>query len=281
MTGALVSQRASGAPPSQPEAAHATLVAQQHWLVRAITGASEPVGIAHHLGGARVPEPCGLEIYRHGYRARLQECLVDDFPVLCAVMGDDAFAALADAVIDDAPSTDVTLNRYSRRLVRYLRRHPDATVHGRAALDLARLEWAQCEAVHAPLAPALTAADLGAIEPEQWEAARLIPQPTLRLVASRWPLATCLHQQRQGQPVSVPEPSSCLIAVLRTSDGLRHHTFAPGEGRLLARLAQGRPLAQALAGARTLTPEAVQIAFTRFIAAGLFTRITSTSEDHP
>lgn len=248
-----------------------SLALSQRWLLHAITDRRAPAGLAR-LGGARVPAGIGLGIYRHAYRARLVESLGDDFPALRSLLGGEVFDALAARIIAALPPRESTLNRYGRRLPAWLRRHPGATRHGRLALDLARLEWALVEAIHAPLAIAVDPAALAAVPAAGWATARLRPAPSLRLVASRWPVDGCYRQHLRGETVTAPAPDPEVVAVVRQADGLARRAFSVPAGRLVGRLARGVPLGEALASCR-LEPAAVREVLAAAWAHGCFTTI--------
>ena len=250
----------------------AALATAERWLFHAITDRRAPRSLAR-LGGARVPATTGLEIYRHAYRARLVDCLADDFPALQSLLGSDDFAVLAEAVITALPPTDATLNRFGQRLVTFLRRHPETTVHGRLALDLARLEWALVEAIHAPLAPALDQAAFGAIPAHGWARVRLQGSPSLRLIASRWLLDACYGQHLRGEPVTVPSQESAVVAIVRRPSGLERRSFTPAAGRLIRRLARGMALGEAVTGIH-LSPEAVGTVIRDATGLGCFGAVT-------
>ncbi len=243
----------------------ARLAIAQGWLVRAIAAANAPVA-EPRLAGIAISAEQGLAIYRHAYRARLEECLADDFPALRSLLGEDAFSTLARRVIAEHPPGESTLNRYGRRLVRVLRREPGL------ACDLARLEWALVEAVHAPLAAPLDATSLAVLPAEAWAPLRLQPAPTLRVVVSRWAVDACYRQHLRGETVTAPPTGGQGVLVLRGRDGMRRLAVSPGAARLVGALARGRPLAAALASCR-LPPVAVQQALGEACAAGCFTSI--------
>lgn len=239
------------------------LVDDQGWLVRAITATRVPAP-ARRLATISIAAETGLAIYRHAYHARLEECLADDFPALRGLLGEAAFSALAARVIRTHPPREATLNRYGRRLVQLLRQDPGLSC------DLARLEWALVEAIHAPLAPALEAAVLAALPPTAWAGLRLRPAPSLRIVTSRWAIDTCYRQHLRGEAVTPPPPGGQGVLVLRRPDGMRRLAVSPGTARLLSALVRGRPLAAALAASR-LAPAAVQHALGEACANGCFT----------
>jgi hypothetical protein len=243
----------------------ARLAIAQDWLVRAIAAAKAPAA-ERRLADIAISAGQGLAIYRHAYRARLEECLADDFPALRSLLGEEAFATLAHEVINLHPPGESTLNRYGRRLVQVLRRTPGL------ACDLARLEWALVEVIHAPLAGPLDASALAGLPAEAWATLRLQPAPALRIVVSRWAIDACYRQHLRGEKVTTPPTGGQGVLVLRGREGMRRLAVSPDAARLIAALARGRSLADALAGCR-LPPVAVQQALGEACAAGCFTGI--------
>jgi hypothetical protein len=252
-----------------------SLDAAERWMVAAITSGRGPAEA--RLADTAISAEAGLAIYRHAYRARLVECLADDFAALRALLGGEAFERLALAVVAACPSDEPTLNRYGRRLVAHLHRDPGATALGTAARDLARLEWALVEAIHAPLAPPLDPSALAAIPPRRWSRARLVAAPSLRLITSRWAIDGIYRQHLRGERPTVASPDPETVAVVRRADGLHRLPLIARRGRLLNALARGRPLAEALAACR-LPPADVQDTLAHIVAAGCFTAVTL---EHP
>ena len=217
-----------------------SLAADQRWLVAAIAGPAPRA--LRRLGGTAIAADVGLDIYRHAYHARLHEALADDFPAVQALIGPAAFAALCQDVVAAHPPQAPTLNRYGRRLVQRLRA---TRAHGGAALDLARLEWALVEAIHAPLVAPLAPDAFARVPLERWATARLLPAPTLRLIHVRHAVDDCLRQQQRGVAVTPPTRSAQTIAVVRRARGLQRQVLTAADGRLLARLLR-HPLGAAL-----------------------------------
>lgn len=247
---------------------NAQLAARQSWLVQAITAPVSPA-TTRHLDDIAISAGQGLAIYRHAFRARLEECLADDFPALRALLGETAFASLARRVIAAHPPREATLNRYGRRLVHVLRREPGP------ACDLARLEWALVEAIHAPLAAPLAPGALAALAPTAWAGLRLQAAPSLRVVVSRWAVDVCYRQHLRGDAVTPPPAGGQGVLVLRRRDGMQRLAVTPRAARLVAALARGRPLAAALVACR-LPPQEVQQAMAEACSAGCFTGITTS-----
>lgn len=242
------------------------------WLVGSITAPRPPRST--RLRDIAISAETGLGIYRHAYRARLIECLADDFPALRAMLGTVAFDLLADAVITAHPPRDSTLNRYGRQLINHLRAHHEATSVGRVALDLARLEWALVEAIHAPLAPALASDALAGLPPSAWARLRLVAVPSLRVITSRWPIDLLYRQHLRGETPVAHDPDAECILVLRQPDGLHRLALVPERGRLVAALARGLALGEALVRTR-LDAGGVRDALAAAVAAGIFTSSTT------
>ncbi len=127
----------------------------------------------------------GLDVYLQAYRARLTAALRDNFPVLQRALGDDAFAALARAYLDEHPSTFRSIRWFGHALVEFLAAAPERLPHP-ALLDLARMDWATRTAFDAADATLLTASDLAALRPEDWPTRRFKPVPSLQLLDLAW-----------------------------------------------------------------------------------------------
>src|SRR5690606_2409343 len=105
--------------------------------------------------------------YHHAYHARLVECLADDFPCVQAVCGEEVFATLARGYIAAHPSRHPNLNGYGAGFPLWLRRLRRPLVHRALLADLAALEWALVDVLHAQAAPVLDATALAAIPVER------------------------------------------------------------------------------------------------------------------
>lgn len=257
----------------------ATLARRQEWLFDAITGDAAPARINRILGGAAVPADIGLEVYRHAYRARLRDCLADDFAAVQQVVGEASFAVLADAYINEIPPSASTLNRYGSQFPAWLRQAlPRLTLELNLRLpqrthvvELADLEWALVEAIHAPAVISVTRSALAKLPPGGWAEVRLVPVPSLRVVRCTWSInATYAAFLSQRIPSSKPQRHSGAVVVLRRAAGLRRHELNSVEARLMAKLCAGAPLGRALAGIAPEHAATVQAAFSNWLACGFF-----------
>jgi hypothetical protein len=87
---------------------------------------------------------CGAAdpIYADMYQARLLDVLRDDFPLVLAVIGDEAFCSLAGRYLARHPSEHPSVRYVGRRFTDFVA--ADETVPPFLA-DLARLEWARVD----------------------------------------------------------------------------------------------------------------------------------------
>ncbi|MFM2091422.1 MAG: hypothetical protein RLZZ127_1911 [Planctomycetota bacterium] len=241
------------------------------WLVAAIVRPRPPA--PRRLADTAVPAGDGLEVYRHAYRARLEECLADDFPTLRGCIGARRFAQFCAGVVRERPSRRPTLNRYGESMVAWLAariRAGDGRL--RPLRDLVRVEWAMVEAIHEPLADPIGPEAVAAVPPECWPAASLVALPSLRLLWTAHDPEPCLRAQRAGLTVPAPLPAPGLSLVHRRADGLVRERIPGAAGRLARGLLRGVPLGEALA-AWPLPAAQVHDLLRRLVAAGVIHRI--------
>jgi hypothetical protein len=144
-----------------------------------------------------------LELYRRSYHARLIDCLRDDYPAVEHALGEEVFEEVCRRYIAAFPSTGPNLNHFGRRMSEFLRTAESAPLPSRAfAADLASLEWAMVEVIHAPAERSLTSDDLRDVPPGAWGDLRLRATPAFRLCASRTrePVLSSLSRGRCAAP---------------------------------------------------------------------------------
>jgi hypothetical protein len=186
-----------------------------------------------------------LRIYNDAYFARLEECLLDDYPALAQFLGDAEFSSLVRAYIEMHPSRSPSLNAYGRRMAAFCRSRPE--VFAPFAADLARLEWALVEVVHAPLTPGLAQGAFSAIPADRWQSASFTPSPTLRLLCFDYPVNEYYQAFRDGRVPERPERRASATAVYRRELTLWRMDLEPTAAGLLGDLISGLPLGSAIA----------------------------------
>jgi hypothetical protein len=222
-----------------------------------------------------------VAVYRHGYVARLVECLEDDYPALRHALGPQPFAGLCQDFIQQHPPRTPSLNYYGAPLASYCatRSEPWAGF----AAELAALEWALVEAIHESEGERLDTGALARLSAEDWAHARLLPSPSLRLLDTRYPVGSYYQAFREGEPLaqSLPALERSALAVCRRGADVWRVRIEPALLPLLASLVAGAPLLGALATADAHVhepalrpgPEALQRAFRDWVACGMFSAV--------
>lgn len=84
-----------------------------------------------------------IRIYQNGYIERLISAMQQDFPVLCALLGESAFSGLVCDYIDAYPLKDYNLRYLGKKLSDFILEKD----HGLQSFsDLARFEYLLCDA---------------------------------------------------------------------------------------------------------------------------------------
>jgi hypothetical protein len=240
-----------------------------------------------------------LEIYSRMYWFRILDSLYDDCPGLRAVLGDRRFLRLAEAYFDRYPSRSFSMRNLPSRLARFIREEPRWTVpHADLCVDVARFEWARIEVFDSAALPLFTADDLLDSNPARL---KLNLQPYLRLLKLDHPVDDFLLEVRQRSELSRGEASNTtmagpsprkpsrqvkrpgrettFVAVHRMDGTLYFKRLDPAAYRVLAAIARGRSLGQALAAGiprakkpREDWPAKVQAWFRNWMELGWFCR---------
>lgn len=227
--------------------------------------------------------PERVAVYQNGYRARLVECLADDYPAVCHLLGELHFEQLCHGYLGAHPPGP-SLNDFGANFAQYLAARGDE--QDAFAAELAQLEWALVRAVHASDVQQLSPDRLAALTPEAWQTARLVPSRTLTLLGTRFPVNAYLQTFREGGSPEIPgRPSPSWVVVCRRGFDVWRLDLGDEMGRLMAALVDGRPLAAALdvltppsTEAETAARESrLQQAFQQWVSAGCFADI---AHDH-
>jgi hypothetical protein len=267
----------------------------QVWMVSAITGAeadADPKAVERYVtAGPRLSAADRFDIYRAGYHARLVECLLDDYPVLAAMLNrvdEGQFEALCRAYVDRHPSASPNLNAFGRHMAAFcgevqLEAFPAFDDVRAFASELATLEWALVEVLHAETAAPLEIGALQALPPEAWAGARFIANEAIRVFRFEYPVNAVFIQNRIDEIVpDVPARSPTAVAVYRKDMQLWRMDLTPAMMGVLEPLLQGRTLGEALAAieAEVTDPEILaqtganlMVWFREWVDAGFFTRI--------
>jgi hypothetical protein len=213
--------------------------------------------IARHIAGNDRLSPAEqLEIYREQYWLRHTSSLVQDFPGLGGILGQEAWQRLVEEYLLE-PSSSWTLRDLGRALPAHVERSTWLPHHA-LCVDMARLEWGYIEIFDAAQGGSLDASRLASISDEQWETAVIVLSPALRLLRVDYPVAR-LRQRLRERPtdaVPIPEREPKRLVLYRAKDrNLRHASLDAGAFALLDALGKGTPLVAACERAAEDAPE--------------------------
>jgi hypothetical protein len=267
----------------------------QVWMVAAVTGPeadADAKDIERWVtAGPRLSAVGRFEVYRSGYHARLAECLLDDYPVLAAMLGEDQFGSLCRAYVDRHPSASPNLNGFGLHMASFCREAKLEHMPGGEGFDgirvfaseLAALEWALVEVLHAETAPPLDVAALQTMPPDAWARARFIRSDALRVLRFEYPVNAVFIANRIDEIVpEVPAPAPNAVAVYRKDMQLWRMDLTAAMLGVLEPLVAGKSLGEALAAieADQTDPEVLaqtganlMVWFREWVDAGFFTRI--------
>jgi hypothetical protein len=220
-----------------------------------------------------------LDVYHSGYRARLVECLADDYPAMAYAMSgmhamrEGAFEALCHEYIATHPSRSPSLNRFGRHMAPFVLGRGGA--HAGFLRDLAVLEWAIVEAIHAAPVEAIDLEALQNVPIEQWAGARFAPSGAASLIDFDYPVNRFFQAFKEDQAPAIPSAEGTTTAVYRRGWFVWRMDVAPPMRALLESLFAGVPLGEALdrVASHVESPEDVMLTFREWVAGGFFGRI--------
>jgi hypothetical protein len=193
----------------------------QRWMVGALCRPDDTAGVdvAEVVAGSDA-RGAGwrLDLYRHGYRARLVECLRAMHPALRHALGDSVFDAFALDYIESWPSRSYTLFRLGKSFARHLAQtRPDDASWSDFVIDVVRFEQAFLRVYDGegpeghPTVSAGGARDLAA-DGRGWV---VTGAPGLWLFHSRYPVGEYVLAVRRGDHPELPAPRPTWAALVR------------------------------------------------------------------
>lgn len=189
-------------------------------------------------------------VYRNNTLANLTAALLDVHPVVARLVGERFFDHVATQYAHAYPSASGDIHDYGEHFAAFLQAHP-ATTDMPWLADVARLEWAWHEAFHAPSPTAFDWSSLSGIDESLRGRLWFLPNPTLRLVRSDYPI---LHIWQVNQPdrendetVDLGEGADRLVLLRSPDYTIAIERVDAAVYAVLAACRQGRPLAEAIA----------------------------------
>jgi hypothetical protein len=185
-----------------------------------------------------------MEIYYDAYHARLVECLADDYPALRHAVGEARFESLCHAYMAEFPSRSPNLNFFGRHMSDFC--HGATSDLSPWCADLAALEWALVEVIHAAPVESPSEETLAKIAPADWPRARFAPSDAVRVLEFEWAVNEYFQAYNTGVPIAEPASGWSSTAVFRDGATVWRMDMSRPMHTLLASLLGGTPLGEAL-----------------------------------
>jgi hypothetical protein len=190
-----------------------------------------------------------LGIYRNTFIMGVSKALRLSYPAVHCLVGDDFFAAAADTFMARNPPRAAHLDQYGADFPEFLEQFPPAATLAYLA-DVARLEWAVSQAIHAPDREALALTQLAALTPEDQGRVCFAPHPSIALLRVSYPVDVIWRAVLERDDAALAtlelDASPIHLLVQRVATGVEAIRLDASEWRFAAALCAGRPLQAAL-----------------------------------
>ena len=178
--------------------------------------------LARALRDPAAPVPVGLTskaskpdkrfaIYRNNIASSLTDALSVGFPVVCRLVGEKFFRAMAASYIARHPPKSPVLMFFGEALPEFLEGFEPAA--GLPYLpDVARLEIAIRESYHAEDSRPMDRVEAASISPNALESATIRLAPSLRYLRSKYPVFQIWKRNTSDDPIESYDPEDVMIA---------------------------------------------------------------------
>ena len=188
---------------------------------------------------ARVSARRRLEIYSSAYRARIVQALQDDYPGVCALVGEASFQRIAGAYVDANPSPFFNLRWYGGDLAAFARSL--SRRRGAVLAEMAQFEWQLGLAFDAANAACVTVEDIAQLPPDDWPRMRFIRHPSASLISLQYNVPALMSAVKDGTPLPAVRRSRTAVYWLIWRQNLNAHfrSLPADEARALDALMRG------------------------------------------
>ncbi|WP_158595880.1 MNIO family bufferin maturase [Oleomonas cavernae] len=212
------------------------------------TGEMPPALVAQ-VGASGMAPARRLAIHRNHVRITLSAALALHFPVVARLVGNEAFAAIANRFIAAHPPTDPVLSRFGALLPDFLARE-EALSGLPYVAAVAHLEWARHGAALAPSRAVFSALGLAGIAPADLDTLSLALPPSAALIQSRWAVDRLWLANQEGcdgTPDGLIDEARRLAVWRDGGDMIRVARLGEGDWAFLDAVAKGARLGDAAA----------------------------------
>jgi hypothetical protein len=187
-----------------------------------------------------------VDIYRRQFWLRHVDSLIEDYPGLVHLLGEEGFDTFAKAYLDAHPPEHPSLRDLGHAIVPFGRSYPFPEALREVALDMLRYEHAFIDLFDGPEPPPLTQDKLASIPEAAWETARIVLHPLLARLEVAYPVHDIRRAAKADEVgLAAREAKACRLVLYRR-EGLVHcDELDPTPFELLDRLARGESLVSA------------------------------------
>jgi len=237
-------------------------------------GRLDPEALAGEVRDDRpIPAAGRLRIYRNNTQLGLIDPLASTFPVVLQLVGEDFFHRMAGDFVRSHPPQRPELLAYGQDFPGFIGAY-EAAASVPYLADVARLELAWNFAYNAPDRDPLPPQALTQFAIDELENLRLVPHPSLRFVASSWPvMAIWQAHQAEGGPVGAIdlEAGGDMLLVYRPRQETFIRKVGAGAFAFVMSLSARQTLAAAFTSALAGDPDFnVSAELSSLLAAELF-----------
>ncbi|MCV6596891.1 MAG: DNA-binding domain-containing protein [Mangrovicoccus sp.] len=194
-----------------------------------------------------------FDVYRNNIAVSLTEALETGFPVVCKLVGEAFFKAMAGVFLRAHPPSSPVLARYGDALPGFLESFPPA-----ASLpylpDIARLELAMRRAYHAADPAPFDPQILAELPPERLMRAVLYLADGVQVIASPYPIHSIWRANSEADAPPPGREAECVLITRPGFDPVATPVFAATAAFVRA-LTEGKTLEMALTAAQNADPE--------------------------
>jgi hypothetical protein len=163
-----------------------------------------------------------LAIYRNAYQIRLIDALLDTYPVLHGLLGDEMFMRLGEAFVAANPSVFRSIRWYGRELAEFMTHHAPYDEQPILA-EIAQLDWTLAEVFDASDAEPLERAALSQVVPAAWGNLVFTFHPSLRRLEFKWNTAAVWKAMSANEAPPRPIASEAPVPWLLWRQNLQNY----------------------------------------------------------
>lgn len=197
----------------------------------------------HVTGNDRLSPDEQVDIYRRQFWLRHVDSMIEDYPGLRFVLGDDGFERFAHAYLAAYPPKTPSLRDLGADVLAFAATYDGFGDRRGVALDMLRYEHAFVDLFDGADVPPLDPAKLAAMPEDGWEKARIKLHPLLVRMSLEHPVNRLRTALKREEPdLALPAPEPVLLVLYRELYTVTYREIEPLAFRLLDELARGKPL---------------------------------------